>query len=79
MSVTLDLNKTSGLLDLTKEVPTLTVVRGVLNWDESPIHKDSLTQGFDLDIFAFVLDENQKIGSGTDVVFFNNNQMSNSP
>lgn len=75
MSVTLDLNKQSGILNLTKEVPGLKKIVGVLNWNENPLHKNSLTQGFDLDIFAFVLGADQKLVSADCVVFFNNKHL----
>ena len=72
MSTILNLNKNAGILNLTKAAPALKILKGILSWDPSPIHKASLTEGFDLDIFAFVLDANQKITSGNDVVYFNN-------
>jgi tellurium resistance protein TerD len=70
--ITLDLNKSAGTLDLTKAAPNFKTIRGLLNWDVNPVHGASLTQGFDLDIFAFVLDANQKISGGGDVVYFKN-------
>lgn len=70
--ITLNLNKSAGLLNLTKAVPALKAVKGLLTWEPSPIHKASLTEGFDLDIFAFVLNDREKISGGDDVVFFNN-------
>jgi tellurium resistance protein TerD len=70
--ITLDLNKSSGTLNLTKDAPTMKTVRGLLNWDVNVVHGKSLTQGFDLDIFAFVLDSNSKITSGSDVVYYGN-------
>lgn len=75
--IMLDLNKSAGVLDLNKVAPTLKKIRGVLNWDINPIHGKSLTQGFDLDIFAFVLGADEKISSGADVVFFNNKNYGN--
>lgn len=77
MVVTLDLNKSSGVLDLSKAAPNFKTIRGLLNWDVNPVHGASLTQGFDLDIFAFVLDANQKISSGADVVYFTNKNYGN--
>lgn len=73
----LNLDKSAGVLDLNKLVPSLKTLRGVLNWDESPIHAKSLTEGFDLDIFVYVLDKNEKITSGNDVVYFNNKSFAN--
>lgn len=68
----LDLNKDAPLLDLTKAAPTLQTLRARLNWGMHPVHGASLTDGFDLDIFSFVLNASEKIGGGADVVFFNN-------
>lgn len=75
--IVLDLNKSAGLLDLSKVAPTLKKARGILNWDENPLHKDSLTEGFDLDLFAFVLGEKEKVSGAGDVVFFNNKSYAN--
>lgn len=75
--ITLDLNKSAGLLDLSKEAPNFKTIRGLLNWDVNPVHGKSLTEGFDLDIFAFVLDNNEKISSGADVVYFRNKDYNN--
>ena len=72
MSDILDLNKDAPLLDLTKAAPTLQTLRARLNWGMHPVHGASLTDGFDLDIFSFVLNASEKIGGGADVVFFNN-------
>lgn len=68
----LNLSKDTMMLDLTKVAPSLTRLRGVLNWDVHPVHKASLTHGFDLDCFAFLTNAQGKIGGGSDVVFFNN-------
>ena len=68
----LNLAKTTPMLDLTKAAPALKNLRGLLNWDMHPVKGASLTEGFDLDIFAFVLGSSGKIGGGQDVVFFNN-------
>jgi tellurium resistance protein TerD len=77
MTQLLDLNKSSGLLDLTKNNPSLKSVRGLLNWDVNPIHGASLTKGFDLDIFAFVLNDNGKMDGLLDVVYFRNKTYAN--
>lgn len=69
--ITLDLNKSNGLLDLTKEAPNFNVIRGSLNWDMHPVKGNSLTEGFDLDIFVFALNSAEKITSLDDVAFFN--------
>lgn len=68
----LNLSKTTALLDLSKVAPSLTKLRGVLNWDVHPVHGASNTHGFDLDVFAFLTGANGKIGSAADVVYFNN-------
>jgi stress response protein SCP2 len=75
--ITLDLSKSAGTLDLTKAAPSFKTIRGLLNWDVNVVHGKSLTQGFDLDIFAFVLDANKKITSGDDVVYFKNKSFGN--
>lgn len=73
MTIVLDLNKNTGnILDLTKEAPSLTSLIVKLDWDPHPVHGTSMTEGFDLDIFAFVLNAAGKISGGQDVVFFNN-------
>lgn len=72
MADILNLAKTTPVLDLTKAAPALKNLRGLLNWDKHPVHGASLSQGFDLDIFAFALNAQGKITSGSDVVFYNN-------
>ena len=68
----LDLNKGTGFLDLSKAAPSLTKLKGTLNWDMHPIHGKDLNQGFDLDIFVFCLNGQKKIQFPQDVCFFNN-------
>lgn len=68
----LNLSKTTMMLDLTKAAPSLTRLQGILNWDVHPVHGASKDFGFDLDVFVFCLDANGKLGSTSDVVFFNN-------
>lgn len=67
--IVLDLNKNApaNILNLTKDLPALKKLRGILNWDESVT-----SQNHDLDIFIFCLNEKGKITSGNDVVYFNN-------
>lgn len=72
MTQFLDLNKGTGFLDLNKAAPTLTKLRGALNWDMHPIHGKDLNHGFDLDIFIFGLNAQKKIQFPQDVCFFNN-------
>lgn len=72
LKMELNLSKTTLMLDLTKAAPQLTRLRGVLNWDTHPLHGASKELGFDLDVFAFLTDANGKLGSNSDVVFFNN-------
>ena len=68
----LNLSKNTMMLDLTKAAPSLTRLQGILNWDCHPVHGASKEYGFDLDVFVFCLDVNGKLGSTSDVVFFNN-------
>jgi tellurium resistance protein TerD len=68
----LNLSKDTMMLDLSKAAPSLTKLRGVLNWECHPVHGASAQFGFDLDCFAFLTNEQGKLGSGADVVFFNN-------
>ncbi|QIG71338.1 TerD-like tellurite resistance protein [Rhizobium phage RHph_TM39] len=76
--IVLDLNKDAGIvLDLSKEDPSLETLKIKLDWNPHPVHGASLTDGFDLDIFAYVLNEQGKITSGSDVVFFNNKNFAN--
>ena len=77
MSNILDLNKDAPLLDLAKAAPTLRTLRARLTWSMHPVHGASLTDGFDLDIFSFVLNTSEKISGGQDVVFFNNKVYAN--
>lgn len=72
MTGILNLSKATAVLDLTKAAPTLKRFRGILNWNVHPLAKASLTEGFDLDVFALVLNSAHKITGGGDVVFFNN-------
>lgn len=67
--IVLDLNKNApaNILNLTKALPQLRKLRGMLNWDPSVT-----SQNHDLDIFILCLNEQGKITSGSDVVFFNN-------
>lgn len=66
--ITLNLNK-DAILNITKENPGLNKVTLGAGWDVA-------TGGaaFDLDIAAFMLNENDKITSGSDVIFFNNKE-----
>jgi tellurium resistance protein TerD len=69
----LNLSKTTMMLDLSKAAPSLTRLRGVLNWDCHPVHGASKDFGFDLDVFAFLTDAKGSInGDVANVVFFNN-------
>lgn len=68
----LNLSKTTAMLDLSKVAPSLTKLRGVLNWDVHPVHGASKEYGFDLDVFAFLTGSNGKISGMADVVYFNN-------
>lgn len=68
-AITLDMSK-SSVLDLTKRNPGLKNVTLAAGWDLS-----SNGQSFDLDICAFLLNENGKITSANDVIFFNNKEV----
>ena len=65
-TVTLNLEK-GAVLDLTKRNPGLKNVVLAAGWDTS-----AGGAAFDLDIAAFMLNTNNKISSGNDVVFFGN-------
>lgn len=62
-SIALDLSKESGGLNLGKVAPSLSVVKGVLNWDPHPSFKNDLSKGFDLDIMAFAVQPSGKIAA----------------
>ena len=68
----LNLDKGAGFLDLSKAAPSLTKLKGTLNWDMHPVHGKDLNAGFDLDIFIFSLNAQRKIQYPQDVCFFNN-------
>lgn len=68
----LNLSKTTMMLDLSKAAPSLTRLRGVLNWDCHPVHGASKEYGFDLDVFAFITSGGSIQGDAKNVVFFNN-------
>ena len=78
MTITLDLNKNSGVaLDLTKNSPNLKNVKVLLNWDEHPVHGANMTQGFDLDLWAFALNSSQKVSTLDQICYFNNMNLYN--
>lgn len=66
----LNLNKSSGILNLAKAAPALTKVRCVLNWEPALPGRPKL----DLDPFAFCLDANRKLvnSDAAYVVFYGN-------
>ncbi len=72
MSDFLNLSKDTDFLDLSKAAPNLKRLRGIISWDMHPVYKDSQSDGFDLDIFLFVLGADGKLSSPPDVCFFNN-------
>ena len=59
--------KKNDILDLTKKEPGLQQVMLGAGWDVANNGQD-----FDLDISAFLLDQNNKVNSVENVVFFNN-------
>lgn len=70
MTMELNLSKTTLMLDLSKVAPSLTRLRGALNWNLHP----RATQGFefDLDIFMFLTSKGSIQGNMANVCFFNN-------
>lgn len=68
----LDKDQPAMILDLTKDVPLLKNLKGVLNWDPHPMFADSVTKGYDLDIFIYCLNDQGKLTSAEDVVYFKN-------
>ena len=71
----LDLKKASAagfVLDLSKDHPSLNLLKVRISWKEHPIHGRDLAHGFDLDVSAFFLDANGKVKAPQDVLFFNN-------
>lgn len=65
-SVSLNLVK-NDILDLTKRNPGLTTIDLCAGWDIADGGSD-----FDLDIIAFLLDENNKFQTTSNIVYFNN-------
>lgn len=65
-TVSLNLNK-NDILDLTKRNPGLSTVRLGAGWDVASGGAD-----FDLDIVAFLLDQNGKFQTTSNIVYFNN-------
>lgn len=72
MLLDLDKNKPAMTLDLTKEVPQLKKLKGVLSWDPHPAYPADLANGIDLDIFIYCLNYSQKIEAASDVIYYNN-------
>lgn len=78
--IQLDLNKeaSNGIsLDLKKESPKINRVKSLLNWTPHPVFVNSTSQGFDLDLWAFVLNSSGKIDDGSKVIYFNNKNYNN--
>lgn len=67
----LDKNDSSMILNLTKNVPALKRLKGMLNWEPHPIHANSKKDGFDLDIFIFMLDDAGRLHEVNDAIYFN--------
>lgn len=57
----------NNLLNLTKAAPEMKHVKFAASWDVSTSGVD-----FDLDISAFMLDQNQKLTDASNVIFYNN-------
>lgn len=66
----LNLSKDTMMLDLTKVAPSLTRLRGALNWQLHPMA--SKGHEFDLDIFMFLTSNGSIQGDMKNVCFFNN-------
>lgn len=66
----LNLSKDTLMLDLTKVAPSLTRLRGALNWNLHPMA--SKGHEFDLDIFMFLTSNGSIQGDMKNVCFFNN-------
>lgn len=64
--ITLDLHK-GALLDLTKREPGLKHIIAAVGWDAN-----NTVPAFDLDISAFLLNQDMKVSSANDIIFFNN-------
>lgn len=72
--IVLDLNKNepASILNLTKELPDLKKLKGMLNWDPHPLHRACVENGYDLDIFLIATGADGKVKGAQDVIFFNN-------
>lgn len=68
--ISLDLQK-NVVLDLTKENPGLTLVTAAAGWDTALAG----ASGIDLDISALMLNENNKIVSADDVIYFRHKEL----
>lgn len=66
----LNLSKDTLMLDLTKVAPSLTRLRGALNWNLHPMA--SKGHEFDLDIFMFLTSNGSIQGDMKNVCYFNN-------
>ncbi|WYN05131.1 hypothetical protein ISREJYDI_CDS0170 [Pseudomonas phage UNO-G1W1] len=73
----LNLSKDTLMLDLNKVSPSLTRLRGALNWELHPMSGKidpvtGVTYEFDLDIFMFLTSNGSIMGDMKNVCFFNN-------
>jgi tellurium resistance protein TerD len=66
----LDLSKTTMMLDLSKVAPSLTRLRGALNWQCHPMADSG--HEFDLDIFMFLTTNGSIQGDVKNVCYFKN-------
>jgi tellurium resistance protein TerD len=66
----LNLSKDTMMLDLTKAAPSLTRLRGALNWELHPLA--SKGHKFDLDIFMFLTSNGSIKGDIANVCYFKN-------
>lgn len=68
----LDKNKPAMVLNLTKDLPSVKKLKGILAWDPHPLHGASVTEGYDLDIFLFGTNAAGKVFRQEDIMFFGN-------
>lgn len=66
----LNLSKDTMMLDLTKVAPSLTRLRGALNWELHPLANKG--HKFDLDIFMFLTKDGSIQGDARNVCYFKN-------
>jgi tellurite resistance protein TerA len=58
------------VLDLEKEAPDLTILRGEIAWSPHPSFPEDKEKGFDIDIFLIATDANGKVTSLDHITYF---------